>query len=393
MTVTIRHLQGQEMLDTLFEANMYAFHPSPPYRDREEWMESVGGRKGVTCHAVMEDGTPASLAVSTAMTQNMRGKLYPASGVWGVSTHPSARRKGYCRQAMASLLSAERMSGKVFSNLYPFRESFYERMGYVSYPLTKIAKFSPSSLAPVLKWDLEGSIELKLIGEAYDAYRAYLAKMRQTTHGMAFFDFGDQSTANRNRLWAALARIGGEVEGIMLYRLQGEEVTKLQLIAVRFYSMTSRARYLLLDWIARHVDQADQAEIWLAADEYPETWLADFQPKVESAVRAAMTRVLDVEKLGGMRVGKGSFAASITDRLCPWNEGFWQFESRGNQLKVSKSSGADCELTIQGLTALVAGSHDPQDFALHGWGNPHPALQTILRQMFPRMCPFMHENF
>jgi predicted acetyltransferase len=103
-------------------------------------------QEGVDCHAVFEDEVPVSIAASGPMTQNMRGKLFPVSGVWGVSTYPSARRKGYCRQAMAAVLSSEHDSGEVFTNLYPFRESFYERLGYVAFPLTKIARHRRLSL-------------------------------------------------------------------------------------------------------------------------------------------------------------------------------------------------------------------------------------------------------
>jgi predicted acetyltransferase len=393
MNVTIRHLEGEEMLNALYALNMYSLHSSPPFQNKEEWTAVVRERKGVTCYAAFEDETPVSIAVSTAMTQNMRAKLFPASGVWGVATAPAVRRKGYCRQAMANLLAAERASGKAFSNLYPFRESFYERLGYVSFPLTKIAKIAPQALAPILKMDSEGEIELKLIGEAYDTYRTYLSEMRHYTHGMAFFDIGDRAMANRNLLWVALAKFAGKIEGLMLYRLLGEEVAKFNFVASRFYARTSRARYLMLNWIARHVDQADRAELWLAADETPETWLSDLQVKVESPIRAAMSRVLDVEKIGGMGAGAGNFSARVIDPLCPWNEGFWRFEARDGKLHVSQTSSADCEMTIQGLSALIAGTHDLQDFPLRGWGNPTPDLQAIQRKMFPRTSPFLHENF
>jgi predicted acetyltransferase len=393
MQATIRNLQGEAMLDALYVLNQYAFHPSPPFQNKEEWLSFVRGRKGVTCHAVIEAETPVSIAASTAMTQNMRGELFPASGVWGVATSPTARRKGYCREVMGSLLFAERESGKIFTNLYPFRESFYERLGYVAFPLTKIARFTPDSLAPLLKMDSDGQLELKLISEGFEAYRAYLVQMRQSRHGMGFFDIPEPAAINRNALWAGLAMFGGQLEGVMLYRMQGEEVGKFNFSAVRFYYQTSRARYLMLNWIARHVDQADRAELWLPADEYPETWLADMQVKVESAIRPAMCRILDVEKIGGMGVGEGSFSAHITDPLCPWNEGAWRFEAHAGILQVSKSTQADCELTIQGLSALVSGTHDPQDFPLRGWGNPTPELQAVQRSMFPRLCPFMHEMF
>jgi predicted acetyltransferase len=393
MKIIIRQLQGEEMLDALYTLNSYSLHSSPPIRDRKEWEAVVRERQGINCYALFEDDIPVSIAVSTPMTQNMRGKLFSASGVWGVSTLPLARRNGYCRQVMADLLSAERDSGKAFSNLYPFRESFYERLGYVSFPLTKVARFTTSSLSPLLKMETGGELKLQLIGEGYDIYRKYLAEMREHRHGMAFFDFGDKGRANQNMLWIATAVFDGKIEGLMLYRILGEEVAKFDFTAFRFYCTTSRARYLLLNWIARHVDQADRVELWLTEDEYPEIWMADIQVKVESAIRAAMSRVLDIEKIADMNVGEGSFSARILDPLCPWNEGKWRFESCEGKLHVSPTSKADCELSIQGLTALIAGVHDPQDIPLRGWGNPDSSLQSIQRGMFPKMRPFLHENF
>ncbi len=393
MAITIRQLQGEEMLESLFGMNSYAFHASPPFENKEEWMVDVRGRLGMVCLAAFERERPVSIAVSTPMTQNMRGKMFPASGVWGVATEPSARRKGYCRQVMTQLLAAEKESGKVFSNLYPFRESFYERLGYVAFPLTKIAHFSTTALAPLLKVDLGGEVDLQLIGPAYEAYRAYLAEMRLNTHGMAVFEHGNQARAARNQLWVARANFDGKTEGVMLYRTAGEDVRKFQFIASRFYYHTIRARYLLLDWMARHIDQADQVELWLPEDEYPETWLADMEVKVETAARPAMSRVLDVEKIAGMAAGDGSFSAHINDPICPWNEGDWEFISSNGNLQVRRTVSASFELSIQGLSALIAGTHDPQDFPVRGWGDPSPGLQDSLRGLFPRMRPFMHEMF
>jgi predicted acetyltransferase len=390
---TIRHIHGEEMLNALFELNQYSLHSSPPFQNKDDWTAQVRERKGVTCFAAFVGDKPVSVAASTAMTQNLREILYPASGVWGVSTHPSVRRQGCCRRVMAEMLRSERESGKVFTNLYPFRESFYERLGFVAFPLTKVAKIAPESLSPCLKMETGGEIDLQLIGPAYSIYRSYLAELRQKKHGVAFFDQGDQSGANRNNLWLAQAKFGDHLEGLMLYRISGEEVTKFNFVAYRFYYHTSRARYLMLNWIARHVDQADRAEIWVSPDELPEAWLSDLQVKVESAIRPAMIRVLDVEKIAGMQVGPGSFCVEISDPLCPWNEGMWQFSSQEGRLTVSRGSSEDCTLSIQGLSALIAGVGDPQDYAFRGWGNPDNALQSAMRAMFPAMNPFLHENF
>ena len=391
--ISIRPLQGEELIDILFNFQMYAFRASPPFADKEEWAKIVRERKGLTYHALFEGNVAVAGAASTAMTQNVRGKLFPAGGVWGVVTRPEARRRGYSRQVLASLLSAEKEAGKVFSNLYPFRESFYERQGYITHPLSIIAKLSPSSLAPLLEKDHGGSVELRLMGDAYEVYREFLARLRQQIHGMAFFDIGDKIVAQHNRLWVALAKVDGRIEGLMLYKLQGEEVTKFNFEAYRFYYTTSRGRYLLLDWIARHIDQANWAEIWLPPYEHPETWLADLQVKIESQVRAPMSRVLNVAEIGGMQTGEGCFSAQVIDPVCPFNEGMWRFESVAGKLEISRSSKAECELTIQGLTALIFGTHDPQDFNLRGWRNPTSEIQMIMRAMFPAQMPFLHENF
>ena len=394
--ITIRALQGEEIGEALHPLGMYAFHPSPPYRwSREDWLAMVRERKEITCRAAVDAaGAVLSIACSTPLTQNVRGALYPASGVWDVITAPAARRRGYCRQVMAELLAAERAAGKVFSNLYPFRESFYERMGYVTLPQTKTARFTTQALAPLLKLELEGAVEFKPLAEVYDLYREFLAELRLRTHGMAFFDCGNPASAVRSNLWAALARCEGRLEGFMLYRLQGGEVSHFDFSGLRFYYLTRRARALLLNWIARHVDQAEQVELLnLPPAELPETWLADLQVKFASPAHTAMTRVLDVARLGGMQVGEGGFTARIRDPFCPWNEGAWRFEAQGGRLAVAPATQAACELSIQALSALIAGAHDSADFELRAWGRPSPAEQSALRALFPPALPFLHENF
>jgi predicted acetyltransferase len=391
--IVIRRLDGDEQIEVMYGLTSYALDPSPPLTDKDEWKAAVSPRQGVTYLALFEDGVPASGAAATTMIENVRGTLFAAHGVWGVATAPAARRTGYCRRVIAALLAAGRADGQAFSTLYPFRESFYERLGYVTFPLTRVAKFAPATLAPLLGRDLGGRIELLLIGDGFDAYRDYLTRMRLHTHGMGFFVHGDPAAAARNRLWLAQAVVGGEVVGLMLYDLKGERETQYLFRAMRFYCETSQGRYLLLQWIARHIDQADRVELWLAATEQPETWLADMQVRTESDTRAAMGRVLDIAHIGGMTTGPGCFTARVADPLCPWNEGVWRFETLDGVLHVEAGGRPDCDLTIQGLSALVYGTHAPGDFALRAWGDPDAAVQATMRAMFPPAAPYLHERF
>jgi predicted acetyltransferase len=392
--VTIRQIHGEEVIEAMAWMPPYAFRPTPPLPDRCEREQVIEGRKGVTYVAAYEGEDVLATAAGSQMTQNVRGVNYPMSGIWGVVTDPAARRKGYCRRLMGSLLEAHRQEGRPLSCLYPFRESFYERQGYVTFPLPRTASFEPSALLPLLEADLGGEVERMLIGDGYDTYRDYVRRRQQQTHGMALFVHGQKEQAQKeSRSWLALARVGGELVGLMLYRLQGEEVGKFTLLAHRFYYENSQARYLLLQWIARHVDQASEVELWLPPSEQPETWLADLRVSTGSQQRAPMGRVIDVANLGGMQTGSGRFATRVSDPLCPWNEGLWQFETVEGLLQVSPASEADFELTLQALAALIYGTHDPGDFAFRGWGQPSPEVQSTLRAMFPPQVPYLHEYF
>ncbi len=391
--VTIRPVVGDEMLEIAYWMSSYAFRPSPPFPNKEERLELIRTRKGIDYFALFEDDAPAAVAASTPLTQNVRGKVYPMSGIYNVVTHPGYRRKGYSRQVLAALLSTVRDKGWAFTCLYPFRESFYQRLGYITFPQARIAKFSPSTLQPLLKEDLAGELEIIMIKDGYQVYRDWLYDIQPSVHGMGIFQYDNQASAAANQSWVAIAREEGEPIGLMLYALKGEEVTRFNFRAQRFIYKNSLGRYLLLEWIARHIDQANQAEIWLPPFELPETWLADMKVQTEPAWIPPMGRVLDMETITGMGVGEGSFTAQISDPLCPWNEGVWQFESANGVLAVSKGGSAECELNINALSALFYGTHDPGDFALRDWGNPTQELRSTMRRMFPAKLPYLHEIY
>jgi predicted acetyltransferase len=391
--ITIRPIEGQEMLNLLYHLDNYAFRPTPPFPNREEWEERIKSRRGPYYYGVFEDSEGVAITSCPTLTQNVRGKIFKMGGFADVSSHPKVRRKGYVRDLMRFGYEQLKNDGRAFSSLYPFRESFYERLGYVTFPQSRQAIFKAADLQPLLKADLGGEVELSLIGEAYDAYHKYILEMQPQVHGMGIFEDPQKESALANRSWVLQAKVDDEVVGIMGYAIQGEEMMNYNLLASHFYYRTSQGKYLMLEWIARHVDQAGNVRLRLPAYEQPNTWLADIRPNLEKVFVAPMGRVLDVAEIGGMEVGSGSFCAEIRDPDCAWNNGIWKFEGASGKLEVSPTQSADCHLTTQGLSALVYGVNDPEDFVFRGWGNPSPELIAIMRQMFPPKLPYLHEGY
>ena len=97
LNTIIRQVDGQEMLDILYQLDNYAFRPTPPFPNREEWDGRVKARIGTKYFALFEDGEGVAIAACPILTQNVRGKIFRMAGFADVSTHPKTRRKGYVR--------------------------------------------------------------------------------------------------------------------------------------------------------------------------------------------------------------------------------------------------------------------------------------------------------
>ena len=127
----------------------------PGYPDREGF-----GRREI-------DITHAELRSSVREQLEALGVVVREAGarVVHVKPHGLLYNKAAADPVLARLLASIREDGRPLSCLYPFRESFYERLGYVTFPLPRTAKLTPSALLPLLKEDLGGEIEFCVGGQ------------------------------------------------------------------------------------------------------------------------------------------------------------------------------------------------------------------------------------
>ncbi|NJP07666.1 MAG: GNAT family N-acetyltransferase [Chloroflexaceae bacterium] len=391
-TITVQQLAGDEHLDILAEFAGYAFGPSPPLPDSHIVKRHATWYDESMVLAAYRDDEPLAIAVATPMTQHVRGLIVPMAGIRMVTTHPAARRQGLVRILLTRLFSMMRDRGIVVSTLYPFRESFYERFGYVRFPKPRIVTFSPVPLQPLLHLNLEGQVSRMPIREGFAYYWDCLQRQQQQTHGMALTsEKAALAIKDTNDVWLAWARVADTPVGAMIYRIVGT-TEQHRMIVQRFHALDIRGRYLLLEWFARHIDQINEIEVQLPAFERPETWTADLDIRLSTCL-GPMGRVIDIARLNGIACGPGQFTAQIRDEYCPWNEGSYAFECIDGRLHIQRVQQAACILTIQAISSLIYGTHEPAMFAMRGWGCPDAALQSTMTSMFPLMQPYLHESF
>ena len=88
---------------------------------------------------------------------------------------------------------------------------------------------------------------------------------------------------------------------------------KQELVAFDFLFDSPAGKYLLLDWIARHLDQVATVKLVLKPDLVGETLFTDIRPDIERYFVAPMGRVIAVEALAGLPVGDGELNINLTD--------------------------------------------------------------------------------
>lgn len=392
MTVTIRQLDLEESIKILHLLNNYAFRPTPPLPNYDDFAERVQGRNGVDYLGVFDNDEPQAVGSAIQLKQNIRGKIIPMGGVANVATHPAARRKGYVRALMHQIYEKFADEEIGVSCLYPFKEAFYQRLGYVTLPQAKIIRFDPKALLPTLKMNFPGKVDLVCFEENRGEYRLFTEKIQQNTHGMALFTYPQTNAARESAYWLAVAKKGEETIGMMRYSLKGQILDQL-LSAPDFLYLNNEAKFLLLNWIARHIDQATKVELTLNPNIIGEILFTDIRPQFEGMFVAPMARVINLFSLNGIPCGEGEINIKLIDPDCEWNNENWRLFSMDDQLNISKAAKAECTLTIQGLTSLIYGVYRPDEISLRGWGEMDPKSEKILEKMFPPMTPFLHAMY
>ncbi len=126
MTVRGSKIQDKE---THTRMTMYAFSAPERYKEKidkkfEQYLDQF--------YSVEEDERVIARARFIPFEQNLRGVLKKMRGIASVASAPEKKRGGHIRKLVHCMLKEMNEENIPFSALYPFKDEFYAKFGYVS---------------------------------------------------------------------------------------------------------------------------------------------------------------------------------------------------------------------------------------------------------------------
>jgi GNAT superfamily N-acetyltransferase len=386
----IRQVSGEERLETAFTLYPYAFDETPSAGAAEDLRRSLPFHEGNHTLVVEEAGRTLATATAIPTHQNLRGNVLRMAGIAWVATHPGARRQGHSRRLMHQLHSDMLDKGHWLAALYPFHPSFYEKLGYIGFPLNRTATFPPEGLAQLLGTDLPGEVSWQSIRDGFEGYRAFLQRLLVERHGFMFTpEYRAVRVLDPASRWLATATVDGEVVGVLTYRVEGYGG---RLYADELLYTGGLGRALLLRFLAQHAYQVSQIVVTVAPDEYPETWATSLAVRTEAETSfprtpALMGRLLSMDALRGIRCDGGRVVVEVVDDELIAGRYLLDGTSGTIDVATTRSAGKKATITVAGLSGLAYGVLDPVDVVARGLGEITKGAAVELRALLPRRTP------
>jgi predicted acetyltransferase len=322
-----------------------------------------------------EDGRLVAQAAAFPFVMRWGGREIGCSGVTGVSTLPSHRRRGHVRELIRRLLAEAHEAGQPVAMLWASMAAIYQRFGYGVACTCLSYEFDPALLRFVDPIEAPGRVRLLKATEAVplmaDAYERFAAgrtlTLRRDTPAL-----GDWWHNFVLRHWMpdvpwliAVYEEAGEPLGYVIYFVQQrpEQASRTNqlVLAKELVWLTPAAHRALVGMLASY-DLAGAVRIqWQPADD--PLFLHAQEPRWLNAraLDGTLLRIVDVQTALEQRgyPVDGRFSFAVADELCPWNAGSWELCVEGGAAAVRRCA-AEPQLSFDmRALAMLASGHRP----------------------------------
>ncbi|MFX1564168.1 MAG: enhanced intracellular survival protein Eis [Promethearchaeota archaeon] len=361
--------------------------------EKEDWVTWL---KSEQTFGLFDHGKLVSSVVVHDFQQSVRGILKKMGGIAAVASYPEARYKGYIRELMKAIFKDMHSKGFSVSMLGAFKRSFYAKFGYVTANSDPIIRTPAQNLRSAVEKSIDPDWQFERV-RAVDAKEEFLSFMAEIApsryHGFVLHPTVTDAVwklINKNAI-VVLVKRKGKVEAAARYRIKyvmKYEEADQELVVYEMYWRNLEAHAKLLNFFARHSDQMTHFSFHLPIGVSFEKWIEDADYEVRMWEKGDwMVRVIDVEKaIADLPVeDPGEITLEVNDPLCQWNNGTFNFKEKDGKILVGRSTGKPIgRLTIEGVTALVYGTHSLEEIEFKGWADiQDEEARYILQHWFP----------
>lgn len=342
------------------------------------------------------------------------GRAIRTMGLGTVAISPLTRRQGLAGQLTCSAFEQARARGEVASALYPFRTSFYRKLGYGIAGEVHQFRIPPAALpghgGRSRVTLVETPEDREAVARIYDAWAPrQTGQLRRRTQSW-------ELVWQRDTRHGALYRDeGGSPAGYVVFRYLAAPPRGGRTVEVEEIVWLDRpARLALYAWLASLSDQWDQllyrahpeegfpehlAELRFPADDVPR-W--HFWFSAATALYGPMFRLLDFARAWGERtVGTGreiALALEVHDEQIVENAGNWTLRLAGGSVEVSREPIPAPDLRIQigieALSRLFIGALSPSVAVATGLASvDHPERLADLDSLLRLPRPWTFDRF
>lgn len=344
------------------------------------------------------------------------GEALPVMGLGSVAIAPTHRRRGLAQRFLTAAFEHTRERGDIGSALYPFRASFYEKLGYGLAGEAHQYQIPPALLPD----DREARERVRLVDTEDDeaAMRAVYAEAVRTQTGQM-----DRTERNWTNVWGGEGQAavvywgeGGEAEGYAIVRYRSDlPVTQRFLEVEERMWLTLGAQRGIYAWLSSLGDQ--WREVVYRA--HPEEGFGDriSEPRLPllanpgwglwfpsaTLLRGPMFRLLDVPGALARRTLVGdaemTLALEVDDEQVPENRGPWRVRLEGGRMEVEplRDAGAvdaSLSLPVETLSRIYIGALAPWQAVAGGLASiDRPEVIQVLDFAFHLPRPWMFDRF
>ena len=329
----------------------------------------------------------------------MRSQDFKVFGIWLVASKPEFRNQGIIRELMIRIFKDMHENNIPISVLYPFKHSFYERLGYKQVAERCFYEFKISDI--LYK---ETDYYMKEVERINDDIR--------NVYDRAILNF-DYIAKRPEFLWISFYKDNYKFicynrtlpVGYVIIKFNKTENNWLKhpdktILILETFWLDHLAKQTIFNFLWSHRDQRK----YIAIDSPTSEIIIDLlkTPRIKSRyIRdESQIRIIDVKAvLENLRYPLQDFKIrfQIFDEICPWNNGFFTLTSEEKKINVTFSESlempVDVKIDVSYLAQLLAGFRKVKDLIEFGFISVDNKKLEILQNLFPLANNYLHDFF